>query len=136
MRRNFQVLDFSPSSFFKISKKTPDQQKVVNHGNLLNAQPAAPVIELDPSNQSVTFMKILTQMNIRIYSYKQKNYINVWINICIWNCTNISIFSNICLGFTLEHIHEQMSIYSYKQIWHKWCPNIFVKEKLVKRMSK
>ena len=65
--------------------------------------------------QSVTFVKILIQMNVRIYSY-QKNYTNeypnifilicltrtnVRISICIENCTNIQIYSNIRLGFTL-----------------------------------
>ena len=39
-------------------------------------------------NQSVTFVKILIQMNVRI-------------SIHIENCTNIRIYSNIRLGFTL-----------------------------------
>ena len=65
--------------------------------------------------QSVTFVKILIRMNVRIYSYQQ-NYTNeypnifilffltrtnVWISIRIENCTNIRIYSNIRLGFTL-----------------------------------
>ena len=66
-------------------------------------------------NQSVTFVKILIQINVRIYSYQQ-NYTNeypnifilifltrtnVRISIRIENCTNIRIYSNIRLGFTL-----------------------------------
>ena len=65
--------------------------------------------------QSVTFVKILIQMNVRIYSYQQ-NYTNEYLNIFILlfltrtnvriririkNCTNIRIYSNIRLGFTL-----------------------------------
>ena len=67
------------------------------------------------TNQSVTFVKILIRMNVRIYSYQQ-NYTNeypnifilffltrtnVRISIHIENCTNIRIYSNIRLGFTL-----------------------------------
>ena len=67
------------------------------------------------SIQSVTFVKILIQMNVQIYSYQQ-NYTNeypnifilifltrtnVRISIRIENCTNIRIYSNIRLGFTL-----------------------------------
>ena len=66
-------------------------------------------------DQSVTFVKILIRMNVRIYSYQQ-NYTNeypnifilifltrtnVRISIRIENCTNIRIYSNIRLGFTL-----------------------------------
>ena len=66
-------------------------------------------------NQSVTFVKILIRMNVRIYSYQQ-NYTNEYPNIFILifftrtnvpisirneNCTNIRIYSNIRLGFTL-----------------------------------
>ena len=65
--------------------------------------------------QSVTFVKILIRMNVRIYSY-QKNYtneypnifilifltrMNVRISIRLENFTNIRIYSNIRLGFTL-----------------------------------
>ena len=65
--------------------------------------------------QSVTFVKIWIRMNVRIYSYEQ-NYANeypnifmlifltrtnVRISIRIENCTNIRIYSNIRLGFTL-----------------------------------
>ena len=65
--------------------------------------------------QSVTFVKTLIRMNVRIYSYQQ-NYTNeypnifilifltrtnVRISIRIENCTNIRIYSNIRLGFTL-----------------------------------
>ena len=65
--------------------------------------------------QSVTFVKIFIRMNVRIYSYQQ-NYTNeypnifilifltrtnVRISIRIENCTNIRIYSNIRLGFTL-----------------------------------
>ena len=63
---------------------------------------------LDP-DQSVTFVKILIRMNVRIYSYQQSytneypnifiliflTRTNVRISICIENCTNIR------LGFTL-----------------------------------
>ena len=67
------------------------------------------------TEQSVTFVKILIRMNVRIYSYQQ-NYTNeypnifililftqtnVRISIRIENCTNIRIYSNIRLGFTL-----------------------------------
>ena len=66
-------------------------------------------------DQSVTFVKILIRMNVRIYSYQQ-NYTNeypnifilifltrtnVRISIRIENCMNIRIYSNIRLGFTL-----------------------------------
>ena len=65
--------------------------------------------------QSVTFMKILIRMNVRIYSYQQTHTneypnifilifltrTNVQISIRIENCTNIRIYSNIRLGFTL-----------------------------------
>ena len=69
----------------------------------------------DTSNQSVTFVKTLIQMNVWIYSYQQ-NYTNeypnifiqifltrtnVRISIRIENCMNIRIYSNIRLGFTL-----------------------------------
>ena len=65
-------------------------------------------------DQSVTFVKMLLRMNVRIYSYQQ-NYtneypnifiliyltrMNVRIGIRIENCTNIRIYSNIRLGFT------------------------------------
>ena len=65
--------------------------------------------------QSVTFLKILIRMNVRIYLYQQ-NYTNeypnifilifltrtnVRISIHIENRTNIRIYSNIRLGFTL-----------------------------------
>ena len=67
------------------------------------------------SNQNVTFLKILQQMNIRIYSYQQiytNEYPNIFIlffltqtnvriSIRIENCMNIRIYSNIRLGFTL-----------------------------------
>ena len=65
--------------------------------------------------QSVTFVKILIRMNVRIYSYQQNDtneYPNIFILICltrtnvrtsirIENCTNIRIYSNIRQGFTL-----------------------------------
>ena len=50
--------------------------------------------------RSVTFMKISTQSNIRIYSYN-KIYTNKCPNICAKKCMNIWIYSNICLMFTL-----------------------------------
>ena len=66
-------------------------------------------------SQSVTFVKILIRMNVRIYLYQQNctneypnifilifwTRTNVRISIRIENCTNIRIYSNIRLGFTL-----------------------------------
>ena len=66
-------------------------------------------------HQSVTFVKNFIRMNVRIYSYQKdytNEYPNVFILICltqtnvrisirIENCTNIRIYSNIRLGFTL-----------------------------------
>ena len=68
-----------------------------------------------PLYQSVTFVKILMRMNVRIYSYQQsytKEYPNIFILIFLTqtnvrisirneNCMNIRIYSNIRLGFTL-----------------------------------
>ena len=65
--------------------------------------------------QSVTFVKILIRMNVRIYSYQQNctneypnifiliflTRTNVRISIRIENCTNIRIHSNIQTVFTL-----------------------------------
>merc|ERR1712139_282311 len=96
--------------------------------------------------QSVTFVKILIRMNVRIYSYQQ-NYMNeypnkfilifltqtnVRISIHIENCMNIRIYSNIRLGFTLYHTHQRMSEYIRTNKFDtNECPNIFIKEKLI-----
>ena len=66
----------------------------------------AQVCLIQPIHQSVTFVKILMRMNVRIYSYQQSytneypnifiliflTQTNVRISIRIENCTNIRIF--------------------------------------------
>ena len=84
-------------------------------------------LKRESSGQSVTFVKILIRMNVRIYSYQQ-NYTNeypnifilicltrtnVRISICIENCMNIWIYSNIHQGFTLLHTYQRMSEYIF-----------------------
>ena len=81
-------------------------------------------------DQSVTFVKILIRMNVRIYSYQQ-NYTNeypnifilifltrtnVRISICIENCMNIRIFAKVLHSNTLTNK----------------CPNIFVQTNLTR----
>ena len=77
------------------------------------SDPGKPGVRSLGPDQSVTFVKMLLRMNVRIYSYQQ-NYTNEYPNIFILiyltrtnvrisieNCMNIQIYSNIRLGFTL-----------------------------------
>ena len=83
-----------------------------------------------PLFQNVTFVKMLTQTNIRIYMYQKKlKRTNVWIylykkftrmnvriNIRIENCTNIWIYLNIHLLFTWMNIFVQTNL-AQTNVW-------------------
>ena len=76
-------------------------------------------------------IKIFTQTNIRIYLYKNLTRTDAQIGIRLENCTNIQIYSNICLGFyTLTHWRMNVWIYSNKQIWYKRMSEYIRKRKI------
>ena len=107
-------LNFFPPPIWGHHHQLDDQQRNPNMNNRDHL--VGQLTNTHAPYQSVTFVKILIRMNVRIYSYQQNTNeypdlfisicltrTNVRISICIENCTNICylIYSNIRLGFTL-----------------------------------
>ena len=116
---------YGHSSFFCVCVSSPQfamHRQVATSSNsllLLHSRPTSPFFPFHLI-QSVTFVKIWTQMNIRIYCTKKftRTIIRIYLYQKIWH-KRIFKYEYSSSFFTPTHSRTNVRIYSYKKIWHE-----------------